>query len=90
MMAGGLSKEFKDSFQKLLDTTGQSPGIKLEACMAMLRANNIAYKLKAVQPALFLVHNSNRGGLGLSPYNVHQNASKIFAVGASTSNCNGH
>ena len=44
-----------------------------------------AISVKAVHPSLFLVHKANRGGLGLSPFSVHKNASAIASVGANKS-----
>ena len=55
---------------------------KLQACLKLLHTFKISYVLKKANPNLFLVHKANRGGLGLSPYNVHKNAATIKSVGA--------
>ena len=82
IMASWLTADFKAKFQKQLDSTNQAPGIKFDGLMDLLREHKVSYKLKSVSPTLFLVHKANRGGLGLSPFNVHKNASAIYSVGA--------
>ena len=56
----------------------------LQSLVQCLRDHKMIYLLKSVSAKFFLTHKANRGGLLLSPHNVHRNAGRIKACGADT------
>jgi hypothetical protein len=83
-MSGLASKEFgsfKTEFAKILEQKNIEANVILQQALACLKKHNLLYKLE-IECKYFLVHKSNRGGLMLSPFNVHRNAAKIKRAGA--------
>ena len=83
---GGMTSEFKEEFQKILDRKGMAPNDHMALLMECLKENKLMHTVENVNPNLFLTHKNNRGGLLLSPHNVHRNAAKIQAAGANMKN----
>ncbi len=81
-----MSKEFTEEFSRLLKLKGKAPNDHLALLMDCLRRHKLVYRAERVNPNLFLAHKNNRGGLLLSPHNVHRNAAKISAAGANMKN----
>ena len=73
-----LLHSLKEKIIAALGNVSNSPGVKIEELMKLLRRYKITYKLQNLHCINFFVHKANRSGLGLSPFNVHQNAAKIF------------
>ena len=80
MEAIAFPPAFEKAFQAKLDAT-LAPNLKLKELMKLMSDDKIIHTLPKVNPKLFCVHRMNRGGLGLSPFNVHRNAATIFSVG---------
>jgi len=76
-----LTPQFMIEFEQVL-TSKKPANEALQACMDILHKHKLSYKLEKVHCKYFLVHILNRGGLMLSPHNVHRNAVKIYKVGA--------
>ena len=82
-MSSRLTGKFREEFELALSQEGRGPYNEVfQACMAVLREHKLLYVLEKVNPDQFLVHQKNRGGLMLSPHNVHSNAEVIYSVGA--------
>ena len=77
-----LSKEFVEAFNAIgANRNKLKPNELYQSCMDCMRNHKVVYK-DVLHCRLFLVHPKNRGGLMLSPYNVHRNQLKIHNVGA--------
>ena len=59
-----------------------TPNGKMQKLMDMLKAQNISYSANQVHCSKLLVHQANRGGLGLDRFNVHKCGANILRVGA--------
>ena len=81
MAVSKLSEEFTSEFQQLLQSKGFAANEHLQSLVACLRKHNYIYTIQ-IHPQFFLTHKANRGGLLLSPHNVHRNAGRIQACGA--------
>ena len=62
----------------VLDESEMAPGIKFDKCMELLENYQISYSLNSLHTSLFLVLMANRGGLGLSQFNVYSTLSFII------------
>ena len=71
-----ITAEFQKDFEADLKLKKQGNEV-LQACMKTSTEHQ-----SIIEPKYFLVHKYNRGGLMLSPHNVHRNASNIARVGA--------
>jgi hypothetical protein len=80
-MASRMTSEFKAEFNSVLVQTKLPANELYQLSMKVLAKHKLTYTTKA-QCKYFLVHKANRGGLMLSPHNVHRNASNIQKVGA--------
>jgi len=81
-----LQPNSKKDFGDILKKKGVAPDDHLKELKACLSENKLMWKETEVDPKLFLPHKNNRGGLLLSPHNVHRNAAKILASGANMAN----
>ena len=79
-MSSLITAEFKKEFEADLKLKKPANEV-LQACMKTLFEHNLCYQ-SVIEPKYFLVHKHNRGGLMLSPHNVHRNAANIARVGA--------
>ena len=77
-----ITKSFELEFQKLLDMKNVKANDHFQLFTTCLRKHNLVYTVEKANPKLFLTHFSNRGGLLLSPHNVHRNAGRIHKCGA--------
>jgi len=84
-VVGGMSPQFKEEFQKILNLK-MPPNDHMALLVECLKKNHLMHTVENINPNLFLTHKNNRGGLLLSPHNVHRNAAKIHAAGASMKN----
>jgi len=71
---------------EILDRKDKAPNDHMALLMGCLKEHKLLFTVENANPNLFLTHKSNRGGLLLSPHNVHRNAAKIKAAGASMKN----
>ena len=76
-----LTEDFKTQFSNVLGMNLKA-NEHLDSLLAVLREHNLMYRADKIHPKFFLVHKANRGGLLLSPHNVHRNAARIHACGA--------
>ena len=76
-----MSAAFRAEFRASINKKDLVPNEHFAALVDVLQSHNMCYSIKA-QPRLFLTHVKNRGGLLLSPHNVHKNAAGIKAAGA--------
>ena len=83
-----ITKGFQVEFQKLLDMKNVKANEHFQLLITCLREHNLVYTVEKVNPKYFLTHYSNRGGLLLSPHNVHRNAGRIHKCGADTKQLN--
>ena len=67
----------------VLENTGPKipPNIQFQGCIKVLFKHNQAYEVD-IHPTAILPHMRNRGGLLLSPHNLHRNGGRIHKVGA--------
>ena len=77
-----ITKSFELEFQKLLDMKNVKANEHFQLLTTCLRKHNLVYTVEKATPRFFLTHFSNRGGLLLSPHNVHRNAGRIHKCGA--------
>ena len=68
----------------LLKRKGVTANEQLQSLLDCLRKHNLLYRIDCIHSQHFLVHKANRGGLLLSPHNVHRNAGRIHLCGADT------
>ena len=85
VMASRITPEFRAEVNSVLMKAKLPANELYQLCMQVLAKHKLTYTTKA-QCKYFLVHKANRGGLMLSPHNVHRNASNIHKVGADISN----
>ena len=76
-----MSPAFRAEFRAGINKKGLVPNEHFAALVDVLRHHDMCYVIK-LQPRFFLTHVKNRGGLLLSPHNVHKNAAGIKAAGA--------
>ena len=76
-----LSAGFKAEFRACLQLKGKPPNEHFMALVDVLKQHKMCYVLE-LHPRFFLSHVKNRGGLLLSPHNVHKNAAGIKNAGA--------
>ena len=73
-----------EAIQDLLRPSNQdAPLNKWNTLKEKLKDAGITYEQKNVAPDLMMIHNENRGGLGLGMHAVHKLGSKIIKTGAS-------
>ncbi|CAK0801107.1 unnamed protein product [Prorocentrum cordatum] len=77
-----LTEAFKTEFQKILNLKKMKANEHMDMLMTCLRAHKLAYAVNGIEPKFVLARSANRGGLLLSPHNVHRNAARIHAAGA--------
>ena len=77
-----ITEAFKKDFSKVLGQKSVKANEHLDSLLAVLREHKLLYRVEKIQPCFFLVHKANRGGLLLSPHNVHRNAARIHSCGA--------
>ena len=77
-----ITNSFQLEFQKLLDLKNVKANEHFQLLTTCLRKHNLVYTVEKANPKFFLTHFSNRGGLLLSPHNVHRNAGRIHKCGA--------
>ena len=75
-----ITEAFKAEFTSILMLNKPANEV-LQGAMGFLKEHAMIYSIKA-ESKFFLVHKDNRGGLMLSPHNVHRNAANICKVGA--------
>jgi hypothetical protein len=80
-MASKLTPLFCSEFGNIL-ILKKKPNEIYQQSMDCLRSHKISYVIVKQHCKFFIPHKKNRGGLMLSPYNVHRNAAKIHKVGA--------
>ena len=74
---------FAKEFQGVLDEIAKmSANEGLHKMMDVLRKHNLMYRIDTMPSKHLLCHPENRGGLMLSPHNVHRNAARIHSGGA--------
>ena len=81
-MASKFTPAFCFEFTVILAEKNTKANEVFQQAMACLRLRKSAYNLSKQHCKFFIPHKKNRGGLMLSPYNVHRNAAKIHRVGA--------
>ncbi len=77
-----MTSEFRVEFSAILKRKDVAANEHLQDLVKCLRDHKMIYTLKSVPASCFLTHKANRGGLLLSPHNVHRNAGRIKACGA--------
>ena len=82
MTMAKMSKDFKQEFGIIIVKKSISANELLQEALQCLFRHKLAYELHGVLCKYFLTHKTNRGGLMLSPHNVHRNASRIASAGA--------
>ena len=78
----GITAEFKTEFKKLIELKQVAPNEHLQQLLAALKEQNLMYEVECINPKSLLTHKEKRGGLLLSPHNVHRNAQRIRSSGA--------
>ena len=81
-MASKFTPAFCFEFTVILAEKNTKANEVFQQAMACLRLRKSAYNLSKQHCKFFIPHKKNRGGLMLSPYNVHRNAAKIHKAGA--------
>ena len=81
-MSCKITPEFRDEFSKLLELKDKSANEQLQLLVGCLKAHKMIYMVENIEPKFFMTHKANRGGLLLSPHNVHRNGARIAKVGA--------
>ena len=82
MAMAQMTDQFKGEFKAVLNAVNMTPNGKMQKLMDMLKAQNISYSANQVHCSKLLVHQANRGGLGLDRFNVHKCGANILRVGA--------
>ena len=77
-----MTEAFKAEFGACLALKGKPPMEHFLELCEIIDKYGLSYRLDNVHCKFFLVHMSNRGGLVLSPFNVHRNAVNIKNSGA--------
>ena len=73
-----------DMFKSVIELKGLKANEHFQNLLACLKEHNLLYTVANIHPKFFLTHSANRGGLLLSPHNVHRNAARIRKCGADT------
>ena len=81
-MACSKLDDFKTEFGAILMLKSISPNEHMQKLMDCGRKHHKIYTIDKVHCKYLIPHKANRGGLLLSPFNVHRNAAGINAVGA--------
>ena len=81
-MASKVTAEFKNEFKQLLELRQVTANEQLQKLLECLRSHKFLYSVDSINAKYFLAHKANRGGLLLSPHNVHRNAARIHRCGA--------
>ncbi len=81
-MASNITTAFEEEFEKLLETKHATANDQFQSLQGCLRTHNCLYSVESINVKFFLTHKANRGGLLLSPHNVHRNAARIHLCGA--------
>ena len=76
-----LSASFNAEFRATIQLQGKPPNEHFMALVDVLKQHSMCYVVD-LHPRFFLTHVKNRGGLLLSPHNVHKNAAGIKNAGA--------
>ena len=74
-----LTKDFVNEIKSIIDGEGGALQ-KWLAILEMLKGNNLAYFINLSVNDL-LVHNQNRGAMGVNAHEVHQTFAKVVAIG---------
>jgi hypothetical protein len=82
IMASKVTAEFKKEFNQLLELRSVTANEQLQKLLECLRSHKFLYSVDSINAKYFLAHKANRGGLLLSPHNVHRNAARIHRCGA--------
>ena len=82
MATSNITDGFLAEFGKLIELQKVAPNEHLQRLLSSLDAHNLTYIVDEIHPSKLLTHQANRGGLLLSPHNVHRNAKRIHATGA--------
>ena len=82
IMDSNVSQQFKEEFAVILNQKDFTPNEQLQSLLDCLRLHHLLYTMEKAVAKLFLVHKENRGGLLVSPHNVHRNALRIYNCGA--------
>ena len=82
-MSTKITEAFKDEFNiALADLKKATANAQLQGLLKCLRKHNLLYVVERINAEFTLTHKANRGGLLLSPHNVHRNGSRIYQCGA--------
>ena len=82
-MASKITQAFISEFQDCLeDHKDVTANEQLQSSLQCLRKHNLLYIEECINAKHFLTHKANRGGLLLSPHNVHRNGARIHLIGA--------
>ena len=81
-MASKVTAEFRKEFKQLLELKSVTANEQFQKLLECLRSHQFLYHVDSINAKFFLVHKANRGGLLLSPHNVHRNAGRIHKCGA--------
>ena len=79
-----ITEVFMDMFKSVIELKGLKANEHFQNLLACLKEHNLLYTVANIHPKFFLTHSANRGGLLLSPHNVHRNAARIRKCGADT------
>ena len=87
-MAGQtISPDFHKEFSSLLDERSVAANDHLHRLLACLRHYKFTYSVEQIPTKYIMPHAANRGGLLLSPHNVHRLGARIASVGADLRHC---
>ena len=75
------SQELVAAVQKLIDDTDLTPNVKWGMIKDLLKRENILYQLEQVSVDSFLVHQCNRGKLGINAFEAHKHGHNMKSVG---------
>ena len=83
-----ITPGFQVEVETILNLKGKKANEHFQSLISCLREHQLIYTVDKAHPKLFLTHGANRGGLLLSPHNVHRNAGRIHKCGADTKQLN--
>lgn len=86
-MAGTLSAALHAEISALKQNAEMELNINVGTILKLLVDNNVAYYVNE-KPDAFLVHPSNRGGLMLNPFDVHDKGHTMLKVGVQLTKLN--